>query len=156
MQIIVCQNRYSVVSLSHCGARGPDRVESTKTWAIARLSLVLSAPGQTQTPGANPKEGVPAALNDYEIALIIRPEVEEEGQAALIERLSEILTSAGGEVTDVETWGRRRLAYPIRKTQEGFYYFIQGQFSTSVLPELERTIKLNEDILRHMVIRKGD
>lgn len=95
-------------------------------------------------------------MNDYEIALIIRPEVEEEGQAALIERLSEILTSAGGEVKDVETWGRRRLAYPIRKTQEGFYYFIQGQFSTSVLPELERTIKLNEDILRHMVIRKGD
>jgi small subunit ribosomal protein S6 len=92
-------------------------------------------------------------LYDYELALIIRPEVEEEGQAALIERFSEILTSAGGEVQDVESWGRRRLAYPIRKIQEGFYYFIQGQFSASVLPELERTIKLNEDILRYMVVR---
>ena len=92
-------------------------------------------------------------MYDYELALIIRPEVEEEGQAALIERLSGILTSAGGEVQDVESWGRRRLAYPIRKIHEGFYYFIQGQFSASVLPELERTIKLNEDILRHMVIR---
>ena len=92
-------------------------------------------------------------MYDYELALIIRPEVEEEGQQALIERLSEMLTSAGGQVTDVESWGRRRLAYPIRKIQEGFYYFIQGQFSASVLPELERTIKLNEDILRHMVIR---
>jgi small subunit ribosomal protein S6 len=92
-------------------------------------------------------------LYDYELALIIRPEVEEEGQQALIERFSELLTSDGGQVTDVESWGRRRLAYPIRKTQEGFYYFIQGQFSASVLPELERTIKLNEDILRHMVVR---
>ena len=92
-------------------------------------------------------------MYDYELALIIRPEVEEEGQQALIERLSEILTSDGGQVTDVESWGRRRLAYPIRKTQEGFYYFVQGQFSASVLPELERTIKLNEDILRHMVVR---
>jgi small subunit ribosomal protein S6 len=92
-------------------------------------------------------------LYDYELALIIRPEVEEEGQQSLIERLSEILTSGGGQVTDVESWGRRRLAYPIRKTQEGFYYFIQGQFSASVLPELERAIKLNEDILRHMVVR---
>jgi small subunit ribosomal protein S6 len=92
-------------------------------------------------------------LYNYEIALIIRPEVEEEGQASLIERLGELLTSEGGEVSDVETWGRRRLAYPIRKIQEGYYYFIQGQFSASVLPELERTIKLNEDILRHMVIR---
>ena len=92
-------------------------------------------------------------MYDYEIALIIRPEIDEEGQGALIERFSELLTSAGGEVTEVENWGRRRLAYPIRKVQEGFYYFIQGKFSPSVLPELERTIKLNEDILRHMVVR---
>ena len=92
-------------------------------------------------------------MYDYEIALIIRPEIEEEGQEALITRLSELLTSDGGEVTEVENWGRRRLAYPIRKVQEGFYYFIQGKFSASVLPELERVIKLNEDILRHMVIR---
>jgi small subunit ribosomal protein S6 len=92
-------------------------------------------------------------LYDYELALIMRPEIDEEGQAALIEQLSELLTSEGGEVTEVENWGRRRLAYPIRKTQEGFYYFIQGQFSASMLPELERTIKLNEDILRHMVLR---
>lgn len=92
-------------------------------------------------------------MYNYEIALIIRPEVEEEGQAALIERLGELLTSEGGQVADVETWGRRRLAYPIRKIQEGHYYFIHGEFSASVLPELERTIKLNEDILRHMVIR---
>jgi small subunit ribosomal protein S6 len=92
-------------------------------------------------------------LYDYEVALIIRPEVEEEGQEALIEGVSEILTSDGGEVQDVEKWGRRRLAYPIRKVQEGHYFFIQGQFSASVLPELERRIKLNEDILRHMVVR---
>ena len=92
-------------------------------------------------------------MYNYEVALIIRPEIEEEAQTALIERLGELLTSEGGEVADVETWGRRRLAYPIRKIQEGYYYFIQGQFSASVLPELERTIKLNEDILRHMVIR---
>jgi small subunit ribosomal protein S6 len=83
----------------------------------------------------------------------MRPEIDQEGQEALIERLSELLTADGGEVTEVENWGRRRLAYPIRKTQEGFYYFIQGQFSASVLPELERSIKLNEDILRHMVLR---
>jgi small subunit ribosomal protein S6 len=92
-------------------------------------------------------------LNTYEIALIIRPELDEEAQEALIQRLSEVLTSAGGEVSDVENWGRRRLAFPIRKVQEGFYQFIHGQFSASVLPELERTIQLNEDILRHMVIR---
>ena len=93
-------------------------------------------------------------MTNYEIALIIRPDVEEEAQQSLIERLSEILTAQGGQVDNVETWGRRRLAYPINKVNEGFYYFIQGQFSSSALPELERIAKLSEDILRHMVIRQ--
>jgi small subunit ribosomal protein S6 len=92
-------------------------------------------------------------LNDYEVALIIRPEVEDEGQEAIIDRLSQILTADGGQVTNVEKWGRRRLAYPINKVNEGIYYFVQGQFSTSVLSELERNVRLSEDILRHMVIR---
>ena len=92
-------------------------------------------------------------MNDYEVALIIRPEVEDEGQEAIIDRLSQILTAEGGQVTNVEKWGRRRLAYPINKVNEGIYYFIQGQFSTPVLSELERNVRLSEDILRHMVIR---
>jgi small subunit ribosomal protein S6 len=93
-------------------------------------------------------------MNRYEIALIIRPDVEEEAQQQLIERLSQILTADGGQVDNVETWGRRRLAYPIQKVNEGYYYFVQGQFSSSVLPELDRMTKLSEDIVRHMVIRQ--
>ena len=92
-------------------------------------------------------------MTSYEVALIIRSDVEEDAQQSLIERLSEILTAQGGQVDNVETWGRRRLAYPIRKVNEGYYYFIQGQFDSAVLPELERTAKLSEDIIRHMVIR---
>lgn len=92
-------------------------------------------------------------MYDYEVALIIRPEVEEEGQEAIVERLSQILTADGGQVANVDRWGRRRLAYPIKKVSEGTYYFIQGQFSASVLPELDRNIRLSEDILRHMVLR---
>lgn len=92
-------------------------------------------------------------MNSYEIALIVRPEVEEDAQKELIERLSQILSAEGGQVENVEFWGRRRLAYPINKVNEGYYYFIQGRFSTAVLPEIERTIKLSETILRHMVIR---
>jgi small subunit ribosomal protein S6 len=114
-------------------------------------ALVLSTPGKI-VPGANPRRG-DRRLNDYEVALIIRPEVEDEGQEAIIDRLSQILTAEGGQVTNVEKWGRRRLAYPINKVNEGIYYFIQGQFSTPVLSELERNVRLSEDILRHMVIR---
>ena len=93
-------------------------------------------------------------MRNYEVALIVRPEVDEEAQQTIIEQLSQLLTADGGQVSNVEAWGRRRLAYPINKVQEGFYYFIQGQFSNSVLPELERTVHLSEDILRHMVTRQ--
>ena len=93
-------------------------------------------------------------MNSYEVALIIRPEVEEEAQQSLIERLSQILTAEGGQVDNVETWGRRRLAYPINKVNEGYYYFIQGQFASTALPELDRVAKLSEDVVRHMVVRQ--
>ena len=93
-------------------------------------------------------------MNSYEVAVIIRPEVEEDAQQSLIEQLSGILTAEGGQVDNVETWGRRRLAYPINKVNEGFYYFIQGQFDSATLLELDRVAKLSEDILRHMVIRQ--
>jgi small subunit ribosomal protein S6 len=95
-------------------------------------------------------------MTSYEIALIIRPDVEEEAQQSLIERLSEILTAQGGQVDNVESWGRRRLAFPINKVNEGYYYFIQGQFDSTVLPELDRTAKLSEDILRHMVVNRDN
>jgi small subunit ribosomal protein S6 len=93
-------------------------------------------------------------MHSYEVALIIRPEVEEQQQDAIIEQLSQLLALEGGQVTNVEKWGRRRLAYPIRKVQEGYYYFIQGEFSSAALPELDRTCKLSEEVLRHMVIRQ--
>lgn len=93
-------------------------------------------------------------MRNYEVAFIIRPEVDEEAQQAIIDQLSQLLTADGGQVANVEAWGRRRLAYPINKVQEGFYYFIQGQFPSSVLPELDRTVFLSEDILRHMVTRQ--
>jgi len=106
---------------------------------------------------SNPIERRNAAkMHSYDVAIIIRPGVDEEGQQAIVDRLSQVLASDGGEVTQVDNWGRRRLAYPINKVYEGYYYFIQGRFSTSALPELERTAKMTEDIVRHMVIRTDE
>ncbi len=92
-------------------------------------------------------------MHAYEIAVIIRSEVEEEGQQAIIEQLTRLLTAEGGEVAQVEKWGRRQLAYPIKKVTDGYYYFIQGRFASSVLPEVNRNMKLSDNIVRHMVIR---
>jgi small subunit ribosomal protein S6 len=93
-------------------------------------------------------------MNSYEVALIVRPEVEEEAQQALIEQLSQILTSEGGEVENVEAWGRRRLAYPIKNVNEGFYYFVQGQFDSAALATADRTMRLSDSVVRHMILRR--
>jgi small subunit ribosomal protein S6 len=115
--------------------------------------LVLSAPGIVDQEQTQREESY-REMNSYEVALIVRPEVEEEAQQALIEQLSQILTSEGGQVENVETWGRRRLAYSINKVNEGFYYFIQGQFDSTVLPTVDRTMRLSDSIVRHMIVRR--
>ncbi len=92
-------------------------------------------------------------MRSYEVALILHPDLDEEQQQAIIERLSQVLTADGGQVENVESWGLRRLSYPIKKVQKGIYYFIQGQFPVSALPELDRTARLSEEVLRHMVVR---
>jgi small subunit ribosomal protein S6 len=130
------------------GARALD-----KGRAFVWLSLVLSTLEQIVAKSNPEGRRHTAKVHKYEVAIIVRPEIEEEGQQAIVERLSQILTSDGGEVTQVDNWGRRRLAYPINKVTDGYYYFIQGQFSSSVLPELDRTARMSEDIVRHMVVR---
>jgi len=92
-------------------------------------------------------------LNDYEMMVIMNPDLDEEGFAAELERLQARLTDVGGEVQKVDVMGRRRLAYPIRKRTEGHYVVIRYRFSALELPELERWLKLNENVLRYLNVR---
>lgn len=92
-------------------------------------------------------------MNDYEMMVIMNPDLDEEEFAAELERLQTRLTDAGGQVQKVDVMGRRRLAYPIRKRVEGYYAVIRYQLSISDLPELERWLKLNENVLRYLNVR---
>ena len=95
-------------------------------------------------------------MYDYEVALIIRPEVEDEGQEAIIERLSQILTADGGQVANVETWGRRRLAYPINKQRDGYYALYEVELPPTAPPEIERNLQIAENILRYLIVRADE
>jgi len=92
-------------------------------------------------------------LNEYEIMVIINPELDEEGVAAEIERIQTRLTDLGGQVQKVDRLGRRRLAYPINKRVEGYYAVLRFQFPVANLAELERWLKLNENLLRYLNTR---
>jgi small subunit ribosomal protein S6 len=92
-------------------------------------------------------------MRSYELAFIIHPQADEAGIAAVEARVSQLVAAAGGEVTSVNRWGRRRLAYPIRKQREGIYVLMQLQLQPQSLAGLERGLKLTEEVIRYLLVK---
>jgi len=90
-------------------------------------------------------------VREYELVFIVHPDVEEVDP--LLEKVTQFITSGGGQVVKTERWGKRRLAYPIRKQKEGYYVLMQIQLQPEAVRELERNLRLTEGILRHLVVR---
>ncbi len=92
-------------------------------------------------------------MREYELLFLLHPRLDEEGVAAAIERVTNWVTSSGGQVLETSPWGRRRLAYPIDNQWEGFYVLQKLQMAPSAVAALERNLRLSEDIMRHLVTR---
>ena len=84
---------------------------------------------------------------------ILAPDLEEEAVSTATERVRTYVTSRGGEVRTLEPWGRRRLAYPIERYHEGNYHLAHFTLDPEQALELDRSLKLNEQVIRHMIIR---
>jgi small subunit ribosomal protein S6 len=91
---------------------------------------------------------------DYELGFILNPEVSEEEAKAMLDRIERVVTSNEGQIVKVNQWGRRRLAYPIERHRDGLYTFIDMILTPESVIELERTLKVSEIVLRHMVRRR--
>lgn len=91
---------------------------------------------------------------DYELGFILTPEVNEEQTRAILERIELIVNNHGGQVMRVNQWGRRRLAYPIQHHRDGFYVFIDMVLTPETVSELDRTLKVSEEVLRHLIKRR--
>jgi small subunit ribosomal protein S6 len=96
------------------------------------------------------------ALRDYEMVVILSPEIGDDVIGESLDRLSQNITSRGGEVVDVNHWGRRRLAYPIRRHLEGNYVVSQVKLDPTQVPDLESNLRIAEDVIRHMIIRTDE
>lgn len=95
-------------------------------------------------------------MRDYEFTFIIHPSVEDEGIADVTEKVSQFITNGGGVVNSVDHWGRRRLAYPIQKQTEGYYVLMRVQLDPQAIKELERNLKLAEEVIRYLLVRVED
>lgn len=93
-------------------------------------------------------------MNKYELAVVVSAKVEDDVRAGVIEKVKELIARFGGNVTDVDEWGKKRLAYEIQKMKEGFYYFIHFD-SDSVCPnEVEAHIRIMEPVIRYLCVRQ--
>ena len=92
-------------------------------------------------------------MRHYEVMVILDPDLEERAVSPLIENFLSVVRDGGGTVETVDTWGRRRLAYEIKKKPEGIYSVIDLQAEPAVVKELDRQMNLNESVLRTKVLR---
>jgi small subunit ribosomal protein S6 len=91
---------------------------------------------------------------DYELGFILPPEVNEEQTRAILDRVEQIVTNYDGQIVKVTPWGRRRLAYPIDHHRDGFYVFVDMILTPETVTELDRTLKVSEEVLRHLIKRR--
>jgi small subunit ribosomal protein S6 len=92
-------------------------------------------------------------MRRYELMLVIRPDVADDKSQALVDRTTRGISAAGGQIVKVAPWGRRRLAYPIDRHREGSYHIILFEAPPEAIVELEHTLLITEEVLRHLVTR---
>jgi small subunit ribosomal protein S6 len=93
-------------------------------------------------------------MPEYELAFIVRPNIsDDEGVTGVVDQVSQQVQTADGEVTSVDVWGRRQLAYPINDHREGTYVLLRAKMPSSAPAEVERNLKLSEDVIRYLLIK---
>ena len=93
-------------------------------------------------------------MNKYELTLVVNAKIEDDERAAAVEKAKEIITRFGGVVTEVEDAGKKRLAYEIQHMKEGFYYFIQFDAPSTCPAEVERRVRILDNVIRYLCVRK--
>ena len=93
-------------------------------------------------------------MHKYELTVVISGKVEEEARTATIEKIKEQIARFGGTVTNVDDWGKRRLAYEIQKMKEAYYYFIQFEGDSNCPNEVEAHVRIMEPVIRYLIVKQ--
>ena len=93
-------------------------------------------------------------MNKYELAVVVSAKLEDEERAAVIEKVKNYITRFNGTVTNVDEWGKKRLAYEIQKMREAYYYFIQFEGDSECPNEVERHVRIMESVIRYLCVKQ--
>jgi small subunit ribosomal protein S6 len=95
-------------------------------------------------------------MNKYELALVVSAKIEDDARTATVEKAKDYITRAGGTVSEVEEWGKKKLAYEVQKMTEGFYYFIQFEAASDAPAQIEQRVRIMDNVLRFLCVRKDE
>lgn len=92
-------------------------------------------------------------MNKYELVLVVNAKIEDDLRAATVEKAKDYVTRFGGTITEVEDWGKKRLAYEVQKMKEGYYYFVHFDAEAATPGELEQRVRIMDNVLRYLCVR---
>ena len=95
-------------------------------------------------------------MNKYELVVVVNAMVEDDVRAAVVEKVKNLIVRFGGNITNVEEQGKKRLAYEIQKMNDGFYYFIQFDAEATAPAELEAQMRIMDNVLRYLCVRQDE
>ena len=93
-------------------------------------------------------------MNKYELAVVVSAKIEDEERAAVVDRCKALIERFGGTITNVDDWGKKRLAYEVQKMKEGFYYFIQFDAESTAPAEIESRIRIMDNVIRFLCVKQ--
>ena len=95
-------------------------------------------------------------MNKYELALVVDAKIEEDVRVATVEKAKDYVTKFGGNITNVDEWGKKKLAYEVQKMKEAFYYFIRFEAESTVPAEIESRVRIMDNVIRYLCVRQDE
>lgn len=95
-------------------------------------------------------------MSKYELAVVVSAKIEDDERAAVVDKCKVLIERFGGTVTNVDDWGKKRMAYEVQKMKDAFYYFIQFDAETSAPVEIENRIRIMDNVLRFLIVKQDE
>lgn len=95
-------------------------------------------------------------MSKYELTFVVNAKIEDDERVAVVDKCKALIERFGGTITNVDEWGKRRLAYEIQKMKEGFYYVVQFDAPTSAPAEIESRIRIMDNVMRYLVVKREE
>jgi len=95
-------------------------------------------------------------MSKYELAVVLNAKIEDEERTKVLEKVKGYVTRFGGQISDVEEWGKKKLAYEVQKMSEGYYYFIHFEAETSAPAEIENRVRIMDNVMRFLIVNQDE